>query len=654
MSERATFSETAELDISRLFLSFSSSSGAQLLGGNGLFSRSSQSRDGIAIALDEFPQSGAKCIFLRVSSGLKRISLRLQGGYRVKLCQGGGWLLLATEETLPVYWIPVMPVTRKMDVNCRILEESPSVIEDMDVDDKSVTIQLNTCERGDLDCVIWRLPDQQYDWKTELEVLSSIETQRYALYGSHAVYCGPADIYQHLIFGHIYGNEPAWPHFWKITDELDAYALYLIITGLSAATGKRLYNLIRMQLVYSVVANQHEDGGWYHGEWTDLMESHYRLHCGALLVLADYLDYGDDAVVSQALKKGVEFIIERTQKTDIGLWFMHDSLEMNVESQKKSPFQWVSSRVLGKSESNMMVLNTHLDSIICVQRYREISGDQQFSDILESSHKAAVTILTAQPVEGLYKSLFTVIGWTLLPTCTARALPIYKRMLKRIAWKYLIPRLKQVINRWPRLVMPNGFIVRDLMQKGGPGDPYQSVNIMDLVRYQHRFPRQEVKEIIERALLYTQESGIRAYWKEVKGKRHALIYWAEALYRYHLLNPTATCRSMLIEAVLDLNATGQGIPPSLLGANAEAVTTAEQCPTLDFGSSSLVVVNLGRNGKREFVVINVSNDSVVVPARKVDVEGLQWFYNERIVNIDKGLTVKPGESVVGLEKEYAC
>lgn len=40
-----------------------------------------------------------------------------------------------------------------------------------------------------------------------------------------------------------------------------------------AATGKCLYDLLRTQVVYSVIARQAEVGGWYHSEWTDQMPS---------------------------------------------------------------------------------------------------------------------------------------------------------------------------------------------------------------------------------------------------------------------------------------------------------------------------------------------------------------------------------------------
>ncbi|NWG75112.1 MAG: hypothetical protein HXY24_10980, partial [Rubrivivax sp.] len=60
--------------------------------------------------------------------------------------------------------------------------------------------------------------------------------------------------------GHIYENHEVWPNYWRVCSELDAYALYVTLTGLLRATGKKLYDLLRTQVVFSVIARQAEDG----------------------------------------------------------------------------------------------------------------------------------------------------------------------------------------------------------------------------------------------------------------------------------------------------------------------------------------------------------------------------------------------------------
>lgn len=116
--------------------------------------------------------------------------------------------------------------------------------------------------------------------------------------------------------------------------------------------------------------------------------------------------------------------------------------------------------------------------------------------------------------------------------------------------------------------MPGGYIDRSLTIKG-LSDAYHSINLMDILRFKRRFPGDIDDKIIEDALTFAQESGIRQYWAEQKNKKYALGFWAEALYHSCTLYPDAKYRDWLAEAIFDLEKLGQGIPPSLLGANAE-------------------------------------------------------------------------------------
>ena len=99
----------------------------------------------------------------------------------------------------------------------------------------------------------------------------------------------------------------------------------------SSGTSSRFYSLLRRQILFSVIARQSPDGGWCHGEWTDFMESHFRFHNAAMLLMEAALEETKDKVVREALDSAASFISRRTDRTDIGLWFLHDSLEQSVE-----------------------------------------------------------------------------------------------------------------------------------------------------------------------------------------------------------------------------------------------------------------------------------------------------------------------------------
>ncbi|PWG61710.1 hypothetical protein DEM34_15225 [Spiribacter halobius] len=416
-------------------------------------------------------------------------------------------------------------------------------------------------------------------------------------------------MFRHIVHGHFYNRQFAWPHNWRIPDELDAYALYQICRGLETATGKGIYRCFREQLVYSIIARQHEDGGWYHGEWTAEVECHTRLHVGGMHLLCGALEERECPVVRRALEKAAEFIAGLTDETAIGTWFLHDSLERSPQSMLLGPFRWRPSRVLGKSESNMLVLNTHLDTIIALERYARVTGDERYAGRLRSARGAAEALLRAQPLEAVYWLAYRLIDLTWKPPAVARRLPLPLRALKRITWRYLMPRMNQLRTRFPRLVMPTGFVDRAIALSG-VSDPYQTVNLWDLVRYARLYPVADLNRVIKDAARYTQESDLRGYWAASRNKGHSLGFWMEALWHLCLDDPEPRYRAWLAEAVLLCDDTGYGLAPAVLGVNAEAIPPAERVPTPSPASEGLRVINLSRGFDLELIVVNVTKDDI--------------------------------------------
>jgi hypothetical protein len=127
---------------------------------------------------------------------------------------------------------------------------------------------------------------------------------------------------------------------------------------------------------------------------------------------------------------------------------------------------------------------------------------------------------------------------------------------------------------------------------------------MDLARYWRRFPEENLSQVIEDAVRFVQDNSIYCHGGESKRKTYALGFWSEALYHLYLLTPDRQKLSYLAEVVLKLEEIGMGLPPSLLGANAEAIPLKHQigCPSPN--DAHLRVVNLSRMGRTEFLVIN--------------------------------------------------
>ena len=209
---------------------------------------------------------------------------------------------------MPSYWIPQPPLARRLDSQQRILSEKPASIAGFSVSSGELSVEVEIPENMNLDWTIWRFPAEESGIHTALDRLLVLETQPLFLWNSQTRYQSPADVYLYLVHGHVYVDRFIWPRMWKICSELDAYGLYTIMSGLELATGKMIYSLLKRQLLFSVIARQAQDGGWYHGEWTDLMESHYRFHNGAMLLLEAALKERPDEVASKALERAAHFI----------------------------------------------------------------------------------------------------------------------------------------------------------------------------------------------------------------------------------------------------------------------------------------------------------------------------------------------------------
>jgi hypothetical protein len=445
-----------------------------------------------------------------------------------------------------------------------------------------------------LDLTVWRFNRDTVSWASELVELLPIETQSYFTYISHTPYRRPADLYLHLIHGFVYESIWAWPKHKKICDELDAYALYLICAGLSRASGKRLYRIFMQQLAASVAARQQPDGGWRHGEWTDLMEEHLRLSCGGLHLLAAAAEEEYTPARNEVLRKGVAHLARQTDQIDSASWLLHDSLERSKSDRSQAPFTWVSRIVLGKLPSYILVFNTYLDGTIALAWARQVFGKIKHNVLIDSAQKVSKAVLTMRPAEWLHKALHRAVALTLLPEDQARTFLTPICIIKRLTWKYLYPRLNPIKTALPRFAMSNGFFERGLAM-GSYCHAYQSVNFWDLARFRHRFGEDYLGPIIDLTARHTPLSAKLSLLKQGKGQ-HALGFWMKALYQQCLQDPRQQYRAWLAETMFDVADAGLCLPPSTLGPCAEVIAPAAQQPTTSPIHPRILIANLSRMG----------------------------------------------------------
>ena len=497
-----------------------------------------------------------------------------------------------------------------------------------------------------IDFIIWRL---SADFLVEeISIILPIETQGYFLWGSHGCINKPADLYRHLIHGSVYDLRYSWPHNKKCFSENEAHALYTVFSGLEKTTGKVIYRYFQQQLVLSLIQRQADDGGWYHGMWTDSSECHYRLHTSGVHLLMDEFQRTGCPHVKTSLQKAVTFLSKTTDQLDCGIWFLHDSLELSEQAMNSGPFKWIANKTLGKSVSNMLVLNTHLDTTIAINRYGRLTGDKQYQYLVEFALQSTRAVLELSPVDWLYKPLFLAIGLTMLPTETASTLSLPVRAIKRFAADYLIKKLPDIKARYPRLVMPNGYIDRELSLRTWAID-YQTINLMDLARHAYAFPDAFDESILDKAIDFTQSSDLIKRYRELTlGKRYSVGFWSEALYYRCLAKPDMKYRLWLVEAMLECHDLEFGISPSLLGANGEALAINQQVVVPLMINPELLMANLSYRQHMELLLVNTSEQSVIVSWVSEQEPTLIWYDSKGGRVINSTLSVNSRDWLIGI------
>ena len=594
------------------------------------FARTQCTLDGPdTVLLDSFPiVTGAACCFLRLGQGKARVvRLTVRGTYRLVSKEHAGWLLFPTAPTAAAYWIPQAPLLRTTDGFGHVLAERSVSLMGLHATPEGMTVELSVPQDWCLDWVFWRFEPAAAHLATDLEQGLNIEKRPYFLWGSKVNFTLPMGVYQYLIHGQAYTNDFVWPRKWKFCSELDAYGLYLALDGLESATNKALYGLLKMQMLYSVIARQADDGGWYQGEWTDLMESHYRLHNSAMLMLAAGLEeFGDDAIRA-SLTKAAAFLARCTDRTDIGQWFLHDSLENSVEAMEEMRRQtntpWIPSRTLGKSATNKLILNTHLDAIVALERYRDATSDDRYAALIESARGAARSLLALRPAEGLYRLIYRAIHLTLLPKDKAMRLPLPLRFLKRLTWMYLLPRMHRVKRLFPRIVMPGGLIERHVAPLHYDIN-YHPVNVMDLARYWRRFPDENLTTIVDEAVKAVMDSQLLEYWSEAKQRQFSVVEWADALYHLCTLSREPSLRRHLGKTLLVAHDVGLGLPPALLGCDTEVVSRSQRVPCPSPVDGRIIVANISHEGGVEILVANPTEIGLELAWETKMREELRW------------------------------
>jgi hypothetical protein len=342
------------------------------------------------------------------------------------------------------------------------------------------------------------LEDPEGEYFGGLSSLSDSETRLYRK-SDWFFASAPVDLWSYLISGSLYD-----PRSWKGVDkrfkcQQCAFAWWNYFDFLQRKTGKKLYSLLRDEVAYSVLLDLSPQGEWGHGYWSDEIETHARFHLdGIHLLLSQYENTGA-SIWLEAAERGMAFIFDHLMDTlDDGCpWFLHDTLE---EKSNKHRFK---STLFGKSSGNSLCINTHVQALTVLHRLSLLTeGKPIYADRLERGAASLRRVLDYQPGEPFYRFLAFML--TRCFQSLAKNDLLRNRIHRGVYWRVTLMIYWWLKRLVPRLVLPQGFIERDLTLSVA-ADDYHNTNLKDLLTLYQQVPYPWLRPYIKNGFAFERD-----------------------------------------------------------------------------------------------------------------------------------------------------
>jgi hypothetical protein len=249
-----------------------------------------------------------------------------------------------------------------------------------------------------------------------------------------------------------------------------------------------------------------DNGRWRHGVWTDIVETH-AIHqaAGIHLFLSHYQRTAAKIFLQKATLAADYLISIADDFSDSQTWFLHDTLETNPDDAALF-YNFFASTAFGKSTSNTLCINSHIATLTALHRLNQIDPSDKYNTYFEKGLSALKKVLQANPCDWLYSCAYRPRD-LLMRLCTKTENKLVKKLNKvwnLILTRHLLPFLKK---RFPRLLMPNGFIERDLSYST-LSTVYHFLNIEDILMLYHLTRADWLRNIITRSVKYSVDSGL--------------------------------------------------------------------------------------------------------------------------------------------------
>jgi len=456
------------------------------------------------IITDSLISDGVRCCHISLDFAQDcRLDFVIHGRMHPSNSQGR---LITHSPGYTLLWIPTGPVSRLYDNNGRIETATQSPFEaNSNKNDLRLSITGSPGRKVEFSVVIFTTAIEAL--AKEILDCAPVELRKVTR-SNWFYYEGAKNVWDYLINGYFFNSrhkvhKRAWP------GQNIPYVLYHYLDFLARQTKKQIYRLLCDLIAYSVMLSLPDDGRWRHGIWSDINETH-TVHqiAGINIFLSYYQRTARDAFLGKA-KKAMDFLISIADTlSDDNIWFLHDTLETNMTDSGLF-YKIFGSTAFGKSTSNTLCINSHILTLSAMHRINRIAPDPKYDTCFEKGLNALKQVLQAAPRNCLFATAYRPRD-ILIKLCTKTENKTIKKLLK--VWtlllrRHLLPFLKK---KSPRLLMPNGFIERDLSHSV-LSDFYHFRNLEDILILYNLTKADWLLNIITKSVKYTVHSRFADY-----------------------------------------------------------------------------------------------------------------------------------------------
>lgn len=509
----------------------------------------------LLVIRDQFGESGYSLFYFSFffnDDADKKVQFVLSGEKLQQECMSDKtWI--SVQKTKKAFLIPTLPVTRQWDDAGKIICESANHY--VRYDDRFIIFEVQPVSSGSFEIIVLEAPNQ---WIPDLYTLYENGFKKYALTGPWVTISPLLDCWKFMVDSKIYEYREGISREASARFRSQQAALFLYkLLAVQEEHARELVKIIKDEIAYCVLLDIEDDGRWVHGCWTDEMETHVRFQTDGIHLLIDHYEETGEPVFLEKALLAAGYLLSLTDTLRGGaLWFLHDTLELG----NRYIHPVIKSRAFGKSESNILCLNTHLSALCALARLYEQTKRDDLKTAVDSGLKAARMVLESERGRSLHGILFYLVDLSFDKPhkWSKRKFPGMKGALK-IALGYgarrLLPYAKKA---FPRILMPNGFTTRHLSL---PHESfhYHIVNVYDmLVLYQLLTLNgceglEWLWNCIDRAVKYCFRGNLIKYM--VKKRDKFIPHFIEVLVMYGALNKEFD-RGKLVDAALSLKDAG--------------------------------------------------------------------------------------------------